>query len=88
MLCRSGQGRSTARDGDTGHLHQTGLDKIRPRSRGQRVEAGACSAPNSEGACPNCNGAGVIYTELALMAGVAFTCEDCEGKRFDASVMD
>ena len=43
---------------------------------------------NSEGACPNCNGAGVIYTDLAMMAGVATTCEECEGKRFDASVLD
>src|SRR6266567_2255935 len=43
---------------------------------------------NSEGACPNCNGAGVIYTDLAMMAGVAITCEVCEGKRFAASVLD
>ncbi|HWH64872.1 MAG TPA: ATP-binding cassette domain-containing protein [Gaiellales bacterium] len=43
---------------------------------------------NSEGACPTCNGAGVIYTDLAMMAGVATTCEVCEGKRFDASVLD
>jgi excinuclease UvrABC ATPase subunit len=42
---------------------------------------------NSEGACPNCNGAGVIYTDLAMMAGVATTCEECEGKRFQASVL-
>ena len=39
---------------------------------------------NSDGACPNCNGAGVIYTDLAMMAGVATTCEECEGKRFQA----
>jgi excinuclease UvrABC ATPase subunit len=43
---------------------------------------------NSEGACPNCNGAGVIYTDLAMMAGVATTCDVCEGKRFEASVLD
>jgi len=43
---------------------------------------------NSEGACPNCNGAGVIYTDLAMMAGVATTCEVCEGKRFAASVLE
>jgi excinuclease UvrABC ATPase subunit len=43
---------------------------------------------NSEGACPNCNGAGVIYTDLAMMAGVATTCEVCDGKRFEASVLD
>src|SRR5213079_2598390 len=48
----------------------------------------ALFSANSEGACPNCNGAGVIYTDLAMMAGVATTCEVCEGKRFDASVLD
>ncbi|HQR81248.1 MAG TPA: excinuclease ABC subunit UvrA, partial [Actinomycetota bacterium] len=48
----------------------------------------ALFSPNSEGACPTCNGAGVIYTDLAMMAGVATTCEDCDGKRFDASVLD
>ena len=48
----------------------------------------ALFSANSEGACPTCNGAGVIYTDLVMMAGVATTCEDCEGKRFDASVLD
>lgn len=48
----------------------------------------ALFSPNSEGACPNCNGAGVIYTDLGMMAGVATTCEVCEGKRFDTSVLD
>ncbi|HEY1739332.1 MAG TPA: excinuclease ABC subunit UvrA, partial [Acidimicrobiia bacterium] len=48
----------------------------------------ALFSANSEGACPTCNGAGVIYTDLAMMAGVATTCEDCGGKRFDASVLD
>ena len=48
----------------------------------------ALFSANSEGACPNCNGAGVIYTDLAVMAGVATTCEVCEGRRFDASVLD
>ena len=43
---------------------------------------------HSEGACPNCNGAGVIYTDLAMMAGVATTCEVCEGKRFQAEVLE
>jgi len=43
---------------------------------------------NSEGACPNCNGAGVIYTDLAMMAGVATVCEVCEGKRFQAEVLE
>jgi excinuclease UvrABC ATPase subunit len=48
----------------------------------------ALFSANSEGACPNCNGAGVIYTDLAMMAGVATTCDVCEGKRFDASVLE
>ncbi|HJQ03018.1 MAG TPA: excinuclease ABC subunit UvrA [Jatrophihabitans sp.] len=48
----------------------------------------ALFSANSEGACPNCNGAGVIYTDLAIMAGVATTCEECEGKRFDATVLE
>jgi excinuclease UvrABC ATPase subunit len=48
----------------------------------------ALFSANSEGACPTCNGAGVIYTDLAMMAGVASTCEDCEGKRFQAEVLD
>jgi len=47
----------------------------------------ALFSANSEGACPNCNGAGVIYTDLAMMAGVATTCEECEGKRFQASAL-
>ncbi|MFI6873754.1 ATP-binding cassette domain-containing protein [Streptomyces sp. NPDC050400] len=47
----------------------------------------ALFSANSEGACPTCNGAGVIYTDLAMMAGVATVCEDCEGKRFEASVL-
>ncbi|MFE4372696.1 ATP-binding cassette domain-containing protein [Streptomyces sp. NPDC056835] len=48
----------------------------------------ALFSANSEGACPTCNGAGVIYTDLAMMAGVATTCEECEGKRFQAAVLD
>lgn len=48
----------------------------------------ALFSANSEGACPNCNGAGVIYMDLAIMAGVANPCDVCEGKRFDASVLE
>ncbi|MEV5652803.1 excinuclease ABC subunit UvrA [Nocardia sp. NPDC052254] len=48
----------------------------------------ALFSANSEGACPTCNGAGVIYTDLAMMAGVATTCEECDGKRFQAAVLD
>ncbi|WP_224372630.1 ATP-binding cassette domain-containing protein [Hyalangium versicolor] len=47
----------------------------------------ALFSANSEGACPNCNGAGVIYTDLGMMAGVTTICEECEGRRFQASVL-
>ena len=64
------------------------LDPIRKAfSKANDVKPALFSA-NSEGACPTCNGAGVIYTDLAMMAGVATTCEDCEGKRFEASVLE
>jgi excinuclease UvrABC ATPase subunit len=64
------------------------LDPIRSAfARTNGVKPALFSA-NSEGACPNCNGAGVIYTDLAMMAGVATICEECEGKRFEASVLD
>ena len=64
------------------------LDPIRNAfAKANGVKAALFSA-NSEGACPNCNGAGVIYTDLAMMAGVATTCEECDGKRFDASVLE
>ncbi len=48
----------------------------------------ALFSANSEGACPNCNGVGVIYTDLAMMSGVSTTCEECEGKRFQADVLE
>jgi excinuclease UvrABC ATPase subunit len=48
----------------------------------------ALFSANSEGACPTCNGAGVIYTDLAMMAGVSTVCEQCEGKRFDGLVLE
>ena len=48
----------------------------------------ALFSANSEGACPTCNGAGVVYTELGVMATVESTCEECEGKRFQASVLE
>ena len=63
------------------------LDPIRTAfAKANGVKAALFSA-NSEGACPACNGAGVIYTDLAMMAGVATTCEECEGKRFQAEVL-
>jgi excinuclease UvrABC ATPase subunit len=48
----------------------------------------ALFSANSEGACPTCNGAGVIYTDLAMLAGVTTVCEECEGRRFQASVLE
>src|SRR5690606_4781793 len=64
------------------------LDPIRKAfAKANGVKPGLFSA-NSEGACPTCNGAGVIYTDLAMMAGVATTCEECEGRRFQASVLE
>ncbi|MFD8636330.1 ATP-binding cassette domain-containing protein, partial [Streptomyces sp. NPDC059656] len=64
------------------------LDPIRKAFAKANGVKPALFSANSEGACPNCNGAGVIYTDLAIMAGVATTCEECEGKRFDASVLE
>ncbi|MHB1431486.1 MAG: ATP-binding cassette domain-containing protein [Streptosporangiaceae bacterium] len=66
----------------------TGLfDPIRKAfAKANGVQPGLFSA-NSEGACSTCNGVGVVYTDLAVMAGVATTCEECEGKRFEASVL-
>ncbi|WUU94442.1 excinuclease ABC subunit UvrA [Actinoallomurus sp. NBC_01490] len=64
------------------------LDPIRKAFAKANGVKPALFSPNSEGACPGCNGAGVIYTDLAMMAGVATVCEECEGKRFQASVLD
>jgi excinuclease UvrABC ATPase subunit len=64
------------------------LDPIRKAFAKANGVKPALFSANSEGACPSCNGAGVIYTDLAMMAGVATTCEDCEGKRFQASVLE
>ena len=60
------------------------LDPIRKAFAKANGVKPALFSANSEGACPTCNGAGVIYTDLAMMAGVATTCEECEGKRFQA----
>ncbi|MFI1100345.1 excinuclease ABC subunit UvrA [Streptomyces melanogenes] len=64
------------------------LDPIRKAFAKANGVKPALFSANSEGACPGCNGAGVIYTDLAMMAAVATTCEECEGKRFEASVLD
>ncbi len=64
------------------------LDPIRTAfAKANDVKPGLFSA-NSDGACPTCNGAGVIYTDLAMMAGVANPCEECEGRRFQESVLE
>ncbi|SFS46502.1 ATP-binding cassette domain-containing protein [Saccharopolyspora flava] len=64
------------------------LDPIRKAfAKANGVKPGLFSA-NSEGACPTCNGAGVVYTDLGIMDTVATTCEECEGKRFNAEVLE
>jgi len=64
------------------------LDPIRKAFAKVNAVKPALFSANSKGACPNCNGAGVIYTDLGIMASVTTTCEVCEGKRFDASVLE
>ncbi len=64
------------------------LDPIRKAFAKANGVKPALFSANSEGACPSCNGAGVVYTDLGMMASVATTCEDCEGKRFGASVLE
>ncbi|WFE19903.1 excinuclease ABC subunit UvrA [Solwaraspora sp. WMMD937] len=64
------------------------LDPIRKAFAKANGVKPALFSANSEGACPTCNGAGVIYTDLAMMAGVATVCEDCQGRRFQAAVLE
>src|SRR3989441_2512227 len=64
------------------------LDPIRTAFAKANGVTPALFSATSEGACPNCNGAGIVYTDLAMMAGVATTCEECEGKRFEASGLE
>ncbi len=64
------------------------LDPIRKAFAKANGVKPALFSANSEGACPNCNGVGVIYTDLAMMAGVASVCEECGGKRFQAEVLE
>ncbi len=63
------------------------LDPIRKAFATANGVKAALFSANSEGACPGCNGVGVVFTDLGMMAGVASTCESCEGKRFEASVL-
>ncbi len=64
------------------------LDPLRKEFAKANGVKPALFSANSEGACPACNGAGVIYTDLAMMAGVTSVCEDCEGRRFSAAVLE
>jgi excinuclease UvrABC ATPase subunit len=64
------------------------LDPIRKAFAKANGVKPALFSANSEGACPTCNGAGVVYTDLAMMAGVATLCEECDGKRFQAQVLE
>jgi excinuclease UvrABC ATPase subunit len=64
------------------------LDPIRTAFAKANGVKPALFSANSEGACPTCNGAGVIYTDLGMMAGVTSTCEDCAGRRFQAGVLE
>ncbi|MEU7022516.1 excinuclease ABC subunit UvrA [Streptomyces sp. NPDC046203] len=64
------------------------LDPIRKAFAKVNGVKPALFSANSEGACPTCKGAGVVYTDLAVMAGVATECEECEGRRFQAAVLD
>ncbi|MET7675956.1 excinuclease ABC subunit UvrA [Streptomyces seoulensis] len=64
------------------------LDPIRKAFAKANGVKPALFSANSEGACPTCNGVGVVYTDLAMMAGVATICEECEGRRFQAAVLE
>ncbi|MFJ3661301.1 ATP-binding cassette domain-containing protein [Streptomyces sp. NPDC090119] len=64
------------------------LDPIRKAFAKANGVKPALFSANSEGACPTCNGVGVVYTDLAMMAGVATTCEECEGRRFQSAVLE
>jgi excinuclease ABC A subunit len=64
------------------------LEPIRKAFAKENGVKPALFSANSEGACPACNGAGVIYTDLGMMAGVSTVCEECEGRRFQASVLE
>ena len=64
------------------------LEPIRKAFAKENGVKPALFSANSEGACPNCNGAGVVYTELGFMDTVATTCEECEGRRFQAAVLE
>ena len=64
------------------------LDPIRKAFAKENGVKPGLFSPNSSGACPTCNGAGVVYTDLGMMASVSTVCDDCEGRRFHASVLE
>ncbi|HCB06601.1 MAG TPA: daunorubicin resistance protein DrrC, partial [Nocardioides bacterium] len=64
------------------------LEPVRKAFAKENGVKSALFSANSEGACPACNGAGVIFTELGVMATVESTCEECEGRRFQAAVLE
>src|SRR5205807_1308063 len=64
------------------------LDPIRKAFAKANGVKPALFSANSEGACPTCSGAGVIYTDLAMMAGVTSICDECDGRRFQAAVLE
>jgi excinuclease UvrABC ATPase subunit len=64
------------------------LDPVRKAFAKANGVRPALFSANSEGACPTCNGIGVVYTELGFLQTMASTCEECEGRRFQASVLD
>ena len=80
--------RSAVRDGAIPATYTGLLDPIRKAFAKANDVKPALFSANSEGACPTCNGAGVIFTELGVMATVESPCEECEGKRFQASVLE
>src|SRR2546429_7895272 len=88
MECRSTRPRSVAPRRSNPATYTGLLDPIRTAfAKAEGVKPALFSA-NSEGACPNCNGNGVTCADLAMMAGVATVCEECAGKRFQASVLE
>ncbi|MFX4294770.1 ATP-binding cassette domain-containing protein [Streptomyces bohaiensis] len=64
------------------------LDPIRKAFAKANGVKPALFSANSEGACPGCNGAGVVFTDLGMMAGVAVTCEECDGRRYQPAVLE
>ncbi|WP_291314828.1 excinuclease ABC subunit UvrA [Corynebacterium sp. UBA2622] len=64
------------------------LDSIRKAFAKANGVKPALFSPNSEGACANCKGAGVVYVDLGIMQGVDVPCEVCEGRRFDQAVLE